>query len=321
MENGTRLGPYEVQEQLGAGGMGEVWLASDTRLGRQVAIKTLPEEYASVPERLARFEQEARAAAALNHPHIAVVYDIGAAEGVHFIVQELLKGQPLQDVLAEGRMSLDRVLEFAVEVVEALAAAHAAGIVHRDLKPANLFVSPEGHAKVLDFGLAKLTEVALGSSPGDDRTKSPTMLGTAAGQVMGTAGYMAPEQVEGGDVDGRADVFSFGCVLYEMVTGRRPFAGRSVMQTLDMIVHESPEPLGETDAKLPTQLQWILDKCLAKDRTSAWRRTERVATREPPTSRWTCGGSPPTWNRVRRRLSCMRPPVSPRPPHRPRRRV
>ena len=261
----SRLGPYEIRDKLGEGGMGEVYLADDTRLGRQVAIKVLPAEFASDAERLARFEQEARAAAALNHPHIAAIHDVGADDGVHYMVQEYLQGQTLGDEIAERRMPLERALELGVEIAEALGAAHGAGIVHRDLKPANIFVTEQGHAKILDFGLAKLADLTPVGSADDSKTQSPTMLGTVAGQVMGTAGYMAPEQVGGGDIDGRTDVFAFGCVLYEMLVGKRPFSGRSIMQTLDLIVHEDPAPLGDTRKGMPARLQWVLDKCLAKD--------------------------------------------------------
>ncbi len=265
MEPGTKLGPYEITEQLGAGGMGEVWLAEDTRLGRKVAIKVLPAEFASDPERLARFEQEARAAAALNHPHIASVFDVGVEDGTHFMVQEYLEGDTLRVPLGKGALPLTKALGLATEIAEALAAAHAAGIIHRDLKPENIFVTKEGHAKVLDFGLAKLTEVAVSGSPGG-ATQSPTMMGTVAGQVMGTAGYMAPEQVEGSDkIDHRADLFAFGCVLYEMVSGRRPFAGTNVHETLGRIVDKDPEPLAAIDARLPAEVQRIAKKCLAKD--------------------------------------------------------
>ena len=303
---GSTLGPYKILEPLGAGGMGEVYLGEDTRLGRKVAIKVLPEEFAADPERLARFEQEARAAAALNHPHIAVVHDIGfepgeagpreeagapplvaagtspsapaspspsatprasaSPPGVHYIVQEFLDGETLRAPLKKGALPLKKALHLAAEVAEGLAAAHAAGIVHRDLKPENLFVTKDGHAKILDFGLAKLTEAAPVMSPGERASQSPTMLGTVAGQVMGTAGYMAPEQVQGGgEVDHRADLFSFGCVIYEMVGGRQAFAGRSVLQTLDLILNEEPPDLAEMVHDVPAQLQWILTKALAKD--------------------------------------------------------
>ena len=267
---GKSLGPYEIIDMLGAGGMGQVYLAKDTRLGRNVAVKVLQAEFASDPERLARFEQEARAAAALNHPHIAAVFDVGKAvvEGepgeVHYMVQEHLEGQTLGDRLeSKGAMSTKTALDLAVEIVEALAAAHGAGIVHRDLKPPNIFVSTDGHGKVLDFGLAKLTEFTGVGGSADSR--SPTMVGTVAGQVMGTAGYMAPEQVEGETVDHRADVFAFGCVLYEMITGRRAFAGKNVLDTLHKIANSEPQPLAEVSDQIPADLQRIVRKCLAKE--------------------------------------------------------
>jgi serine/threonine-protein kinase len=259
---GTSLGPYEIREQLGAGGMGEVWLAEDTRLGRQVAIKVLPEEFASDPERLARFAQEARAAAALNHPHIAAVYDVGHESGVHFMVQELLDGAPLRELLG-APLKLERALSLAIEIANALQAAHKGGIVHRDLKPENVFVTEDGHAKVLDFGLAKLTEMATGM--GTQASMSPTMLGTRAGEVMGTAGYMAPEQAQGEEVDHRADLFALGCVLYEMVTGRRPFEGENVYETLGKIVSKEPEPLDAALPDAPAELQRVVRKLLAKE--------------------------------------------------------
>ena len=253
MDPGTKLGPYEITEQLGAGGMGEVYLAQDTRLGRKVAIKVLPAEFASDPERLARFEQEARAAAALNHPHIAAVHDVGVEDGTHFMVQEYLEGNTLREPLGKGALPLKKALGLATEIAEALAAAHAAGIIHRDLKPENIFVTKEGHAKVLDFGLAKLTEVAVTGSPGG-ATQSPTM--------MGTAGYMAPEQVEGGEVDQRTDMFAFGCVLYEMAQGARAFGGRNVAEVLHRLVNSDPEPMAD---ELPSELHRIVRKCVAKE--------------------------------------------------------
>ena len=270
---GTSLGPYKIIEQLGAGGMGEVYLGEDTRLGRKVAIKVLPEEYASDPERLARFEQEARAAAALNHPHIAVVHDIGSEGGVHFMVQEYLEGHSLGTTLDQGALPLSKALDIAAEVGEALTAAHKAGIIHRDLKPDNIFVTEEGHAKVLDFGLAKLTEAAAPASA----SMSPTMLGTVAGQVMGTAGYMAPEQIEAsGEIDERADLFSLGCVIYQMVSGRRPFAGQSVPDTLSQVLHQHPGSLQEIDRGLPAELDRIVNKCLAKDRARRYQHADEV---------------------------------------------
>ncbi len=298
---GRSLGPYKVTEQLGAGGMGEVYLAEDTRLGRRVAIKVLPANSVTDPERLARFEQEARAAAALNHPHIAAVYDVGVQEAgdhgdaespagtpvdasapetisapVHYMVQEYLEGDTLRAPLARGALSLNEALDLAVEVAEGLVAAHAAGMVHRDLKPENVFVTQDGHAKILDFGLAKLTE-APGAGT-DSQSQSPTALGTVAGQVMGTVGYMAPEQVDAAaDVDARADLFAFGALLYEMATGKRAFAGESIIDTLHAITKVDPEPIGDTDPSLPGELQRILRKALAKDRGRRYQHADELA--------------------------------------------
>jgi Tol biopolymer transport system component len=259
---GKSLGPYKIVEAIGAGGMGEVYLAEDTRLNRQVAVKVLPAEFASDPDRLARFEQEARAAAGLNHPHIAAIHDVGVEDGTHFMVQEYLQGHTLREPLKKGALPLKTALQIATEIAEGLTAAHAAGIIHRDLKPENIFITREGHAKILDFGLAKLTEPSdlIGSDPAE----SPTM--TVAGQVMGTAGYLAPEQAEGSaDIDHRADVFAFGCVLYEMLSGKQPFTGRSVAETISRIQHDEPSSLAEVDAALPMEVHRIDKKCLAKD--------------------------------------------------------
>ena len=280
---GTSLGPYKILELLGVGGMGEVYLGEDTRLGRKVAIKVLPAEFASDPVRLARFEQEARAAAALNHPHITVVHDVGAeqADGngatVHFMVQEHLEGETLRVPLSQGALPLKKALDLGTEMAEALGAAHGANIVHRDLKPANVFITPEGHAKVLDFGLAKLTEPEQFAGEAE-LSRSPTMLGTVAGQVMGTAGYMAPEQVAAEEIDHRADIFAFGCVLYEMAGGKQAFTGASVLDTLHAIVHDDPQPLGQIKPGLPAELQRILKKCLAKERSDRYQAAGELAT-------------------------------------------
>ena len=263
---GKSLGPYKILQQLGKGGMGEVWLAEDTRLDRKVAVKVLPGELASDVDRSSRFEQEAKAAAALNHPHIAAVFDVGVAtaEGnsspTHYMVQEYLQGATLRDTIASGTLAQDKALALCIEIGEALRAAHRAGIVHRDLKPDNVFVTTDGHAKVLDFGLAKLTETALPS--GVTATASPTM--TMAGQMLGTAGYMAPEQVRGEDVDERVDLFALGCVLYETITGRQAFGGSNVHESLSRILTGAPDPMGERSG--PGRLSWVLDKLLAKDR-------------------------------------------------------
>ena len=264
---GKSLGPYKILEQLGKGGMGEVWLAEDTRLGRKVAVKVLPGELAGDADRRSRFEQEAKAAAALNHPHIAAIHDVGVATAdgesspTHYMVQEYLQGETLREAIARGTLTNEKALALCIEIGEALRAAHRAGIVHRDLKPDNVFVTTDGHAKVLDFGLAKLTEVALPS--GLSTAASPTM--TMAGQMLGTAGYMAPEQVRGEDIDERVDLFALGCVLYEMVTGRQAFAGVNVHESLSRILSGQPDPIGDGRSGLG-QLQWILDKLVSKDR-------------------------------------------------------
>ena len=233
---GVKLGPYEIGASIGAGGMGRVYKAVDSRLGRQVAIKVLPPEFAADPERLSRFEQEARAAAALNHPHIAVVYDIGVQNQTQYIVQEYVDGASLRARLTERRdRPIAEWLPIAAEIASALATAHQTGIVHRDIKPENVMVSSDGHAKVLDFGLAKLIEPA---GAGAVDANSPTSLGTMAGAVLGTLGYLAPEQAAGLPVDRRADIFSLGCILYEMAAGEHPFGGRSAAESIAHVLHD-----------------------------------------------------------------------------------
>jgi len=219
LPSGTKLGPYEIQSQIGAGGMGEVYKARDTRLNRDVALKILPESFANDAERLRRFEQETQAVAALNHPNILAIYDVGTRDNSPFLVSELLDGESLRSLLDRGPIAQRKAIEYAVQIANGLAAAHDKGIVHRDLKPDNLFICRDGRVKILDFGLAKL---ATKETPGVD---GATITGqqTAAGVVMGTASYMAPEQVRGGPIDARTDMFSFGVVLYEMLSGKRAF--------------------------------------------------------------------------------------------------
>src|SRR5881296_3643517 len=223
---GSRLGVYTILDPLGAGGMGEVYRALDTRLGREVAIKGLPEEFSRDPARLSRFEREARMLAALNHPSVAAIYGLEEADRTKFIVMELVLGETLSEKLARGGLALDESLSIARQIAEALEAAHERGIIHRDLKPANIKVTPEGRVKVLDLGLAKAfdTKVA-GSEP--DLSLSPTIVsdGTQPGVILGTAEFMSPEQARGKPVDKRTDIWSFGCVLYELLTGRRIFGG------------------------------------------------------------------------------------------------
>ena len=261
---GDRLGSYEIVGTLGAGGMGEVYRARDTRLGREVAIKVLPAEKLSDPARRARFEQEARAVAALNHPHIVTIHEIESAGGVDFIVMELVAGKTLDALIPRHGMRFGEVLRIAIPLADALAAAHGAGIVHRDLKPANVMVTPEGVVKVLDFGLAKLTQAETASSD-DDTTLDAQAKLSHPGTVAGTPAYMSPEQATGGPVDARSDIFSFGALLYEMVTGRRPFGGGSTAEMLAALLKEQPRPPGEVATDVPKELERIILRCLRKE--------------------------------------------------------
>jgi Tol biopolymer transport system component/tRNA A-37 threonylcarbamoyl transferase component Bud32 len=261
---GTRLGPYELLAPLGSGGMGEVYRARDTRLGREVAIKVLPAEKLSDPVRRARFVQEARAASALNHPHIVTIHEIESAEGLDFIVMELVHGKTLDALIPRQGMRLGEALRIAIPLADALAAAHAAGIVHRDLKPANVMVTPEGVVKVLDFGLAKLTQ-AEGAASEDATTLDAQAKLSRAGTVAGTPAYMSPEQASGGTVDARSDIFSFGAVLYEMVTGRRAFGGTSSAETLAAVLKGQPKAPSEVVPEVPKELERIILRCLRKE--------------------------------------------------------
>jgi serine/threonine protein kinase len=260
----TRLGPYEILAPLGSGGMGEVYRARDPRLGREVAVKVLPAERLSDPVRRARFVQEARAASALNHPNIVTIHEIESAEGVDFIVMELVAGKTLDALIPRHGMRLGEVLRIAIPLADALAAAHAAGIVHRDLKPANVMVTPEGVVKVLDFGLAKLTQLEEASGEYDTTLDAQARL-SLPGTVAGTPAYMSPEQASGAPVDARSDVFSFGAVLYEMVTGRRPFAGSSSAEMLAALLKEQPKPPSEVVPEVPKELERIVLRCLRKE--------------------------------------------------------
>ena len=272
---GTRLGPYEILSPLGAGGMGEVYRARDSRLGREVAIKVLPAALGSDPERLKRFEREARSASALNHPNIVTIYDIGAADSVSYIAMELVQGEPLRVVLAEGALPTKRLLQIGAQIAEGLAKAHAAGIVHRDLKPENVMVTEDGLVKILDFGLAKLTQP---DSSGSGRTQASTVSGaTEEGIVLGTVGYMSPEQATGGSIDYRSDQFSFGSILYEMATGRRAFQRASAPQTLAAIIQDEPEPIAAANPKVPAPVRWIIERCLAKETKRRFASTEDLA--------------------------------------------
>jgi WD40 repeat protein len=263
---GTRLGPYEVIVAIGAGGMGEVYRARDTRLGREVAVKVLPSSFSADRDRLRRFEQEARAAGALNHPNILAIHDIGTHAGAPFIVSELLEGETLRQRLAESPVPLRKALDFAVQIANGLAAAHEKGITHRDLKPENLFVTKDGRIKILDFGLAKLErpEPAAGATQTAATLAIGEDLRTDPGAVLGTTGYMSPEQVRGRPVDQRADIFSLGAVLYEMVSGQRPFRGESSVETMNAILKEDPPDLSAMNRNVPPSLERLIRRCLEK---------------------------------------------------------
>jgi len=259
---GTRLGPYEILAPIGAGGMGEVYRAKDPRLGRDVAIKVLPSSFSADPDRLRRFEQEARSAGLLNHPNITAVLDIGEHEGAPYVVQELLEGETLRQALAGGRLSPRRAIEYAIQIAHGLAAAHEKGILHRDLKPENVFITRDGRVKILDFGLAKLTHAEESSQA----TNLPTAtVGTEPGIVLGTLGYMSPEQVRGKPADARSDIFSFGAILYEMLSGQRAFKGDSAADTMSAILKEDPPDLSVTNQNVSPGLERIVRHCLEKN--------------------------------------------------------
>jgi serine/threonine protein kinase len=272
---GTRLGPYEILAPLGAGGMGEVYRARDARLGRDVAIKVLPAALASEGERLKRFEKEARAASALNHPNIVTVYDVGTSDGVSWIAMERVEGETLRKLLAGGALPLKKMLSCGAQIAEGLAKAHATGIVHRDLKPENVMVTKDGAVKVLDFGLAKLTGPVTESG---ELTQTPTVSAfTEAGVVLGTVVYMSPEQARGEPLDFRSDLFSFGSILYEMATGKRAFARASAPETMAAIIREEPEPLASAAPVTPVPLRWIVERCHAKDPGERYASTKDLA--------------------------------------------
>jgi len=263
---GTKIGPYEIQSLLGAGGMGEVYRARDTRLQRTVAIKILPAHLSTDRDLHARFEQEAKSISGLQHPNICVVHDVGSQDGVDFMVMEYVAGKTLDKLIPPGGMATEQAIRNAVQVADALARAHAAGIVHRDLKPANIMVDESGLVKVLDFGLAKLAAPASamnGAGSGDDATMAS--MATTPGMIVGTVAYMSPEQAEGKPIGARSDVFSFGSVLYEMLTARRAFVGQSNAALLSAVMRDDPKPLSEVKRDVPAEVRRIVAHCLKKD--------------------------------------------------------
>jgi serine/threonine protein kinase len=276
---GQQLGSYQILALLGAGGMGVVYKARDTRLNRTVAIKVLPSNKVSEPERKRRFIQEARAASALNHPNIVTLHDVGSQSGIDFIVMEYVAGKTLDQRIPRKGMPLKQALSIAIQMADALAAAHRAGLVHRDLKPGNVMVTKDGQVKVLDFGLAKLAERSTPSGVDSAETlQSGTRSLTEEGMILGTVAYMSPEQAEGKKLDARSDIFSFGAVLYEMVTGQRAFTRESNLAILTAILREEPKSVSQIVTGLPREFERILNRCLRKERERRWQTMADVKT-------------------------------------------
>src|SRR5688572_25561488 len=262
INEGTKLGRYEIRTKLGAGGMGEVYQGRDTQLGRDVAVKVLPTTFSTDTDRLRRFEQEACAASALNHPNILVVHDIGVHDGTTYVVSELLEGETLRKRIGGTPLGQRRAIDYGLQIANGLAAAHEKGIIHRDLKPDNIFITNDGRVKILDFGLAKLTQL----DGGQPQTDVPTRrVDTDPGVVMGTVGYMSPEQLKGRPVDQRSDIFSFGAILYEMLSGRRAFHGESAAETMSAILREDPPELSDTNKNVSPSLERLVNHCLEKN--------------------------------------------------------
>ncbi len=271
---GTRLGPYEILAPLGAGGMGEVYRARDSKLDREVAVKVLPAHLTSNPDALARFEREAKAVAALSHPNILAIFDFGTHDGVSYAVTELLEGETLRGKLDGSTVTQRQAVDWCLQIAKGLSAAHGKGVVHRDLKPDNVFVSSDGHVKILDFGLAKRDRCGRPR----DQTNAPTGTGhTEPGTVMGTMGYMSPEQVRGLPVDHRTDLFSFGAILYELLSGRKAFKRDTASDTIAAILKEEPPELVQSDATSSPALDHIVRHCLEKDRENRFQSAKDVA--------------------------------------------
>src|ERR1700728_5129282 len=261
----TKLGPYEILSPLGAGGMGEVYRAHGPRLGRHVAVKLLPDAFARDAERLRRFEQEARADAALNHPNIVAVHDIGSQDGIEYIISELLDGRTLREQLEDGPLPYRKAIEIARAVSDGLAAAHSRGIVHRDLKPENILCTRDGRVKILDFGLAKQIPPHAATAGGTMAAVTISDVHTQPGTVMGTVGYMSPEQVRGAETDHRSDIFSLGAILYEMLSGRRAFKRDTSAETMTAILKEDPPDLATANPTISPGIDRIVHRCLEKE--------------------------------------------------------
>src|SRR5690349_9093474 len=272
-----KVSHYRILEKLGAGGMGEVYLAEDMKLGRKVAIKVLSEEFTTNKDRLHRFEQEASAASNLNHPNILTIHEVGVDEGRHYIATEFIDGVTLRRKMAATQLEIPAILDIAVQVASALEEAHTAGIVHRDIKPDNIMVRRNGYVKVLDFGLAKLTET-MDRSQSDGEASTRVMVHTDDGVVMGTSHYMSPEQARGKPVDARSDIWSLGVVMYELVAGRTPFEGETSTDVIVAITQKEPLPLARFAPDVPPELEWIIMKALRKDRDERYQTIKELLT-------------------------------------------
>src|SRR5246127_1146479 len=275
LRSGTQLGPYEILSAIGAGGMGEVYRARDTRLDRIVAVKILPDHLSDRAELRERFEREARTVASLNHPHICTLYDIGQQDGTDFLVMEYLEGETLAERLKKGPLPLDQVLRYAIEIADALDKAHRKGITHRDLKPGNIMLTKSG-TKLLDFGLAKLKQEVAPANFQLSQVPTANEPLTAQGTIVGTLQYMAPEQLEGKEVDARTDIFAFGTVVYEMATGKRAFEGKSQASVIGAILKDDLPPISSLQPMTPPAFDRVVKKCLRKDPDDRWQSSRDI---------------------------------------------
>src|SRR5579859_4758192 len=276
----THFGPYELIASIGAGGMGEVFRARDTRLNREVAIKVLPKEFANDPDRLRRFEQETRTLAALNHPNVLTIHDTGVQDCTPYLVSELLEGRTLREDMNGGALPIRKATDYALQIAQGLAAAHGKGIIHRDLKPENIFITKDGRVKILDFGLAKSEEdfksqVSNFKSPGDEVSTLAQF--TQPGMVLGTPAYMSPEQVRGDRADARSDIFAFGCVLYEMLSGKVVFRRNTPIETMNSVLTEEPPVLAASDLNVPFSLERLVHRCLEKQADNRFQSAKDLA--------------------------------------------